>query len=278
MASTFAWFCRIIFVGLSITQSISLAAYPAKYEDHNGWYGLVLLSVPSISPWLFTMRNEGKLRWLFVVWGSYTWIALAPITAITFRLVENKLDKDAFLGPNVLKMILCISPLVLPLLLNTATDCNEYRVLVSKLSLQITLDLFDGIEMLEVLMEESEVDQEIPDSFENAIIVFVCISFLFSPFQLMEIQLEGNVNRRIQDYPAALRIIIQIVCVDAVFLGLRWALYADYGKDASIFIAKNMVDIFCGCLEVWSIVKTSNSVAPVENDLESHSITQTTSR
>ena len=81
--------------------------------------------------------------------------------------MENKLEKAAFLGPNVLKMILCISPLVLPLLLNTASDCDEYRVLVSKLSLQITLNLFDGIEMLEVLMEENEVNQEIPDSLKT---------------------------------------------------------------------------------------------------------------
>ena len=40
-------------------------------------------------------------------------------------------------------------------------------------------------------------------------------------------------------WPAIVRITIQIICVNGVFLVLRLVLFFDYGKDASIFIAKN---------------------------------------
>ena len=134
--------------------------------------------------WLCILQDEGKLRWLFAVWGFYTWLALVPITGINFGLVEDKLDNKAFLGPNVLKMSLSISPLLLLLLLKTANDSSEYGELVSKVSFQIALDLFDGIEMLEVVLEENELSHGVPKNFEKAIIAFAWISFLLPFFPI----------------------------------------------------------------------------------------------
>ena len=256
-----------------ITQSIALAAYPAKYENHTGWYGLTVLYLPALLTWLCILQDEGKLRWLFAVWGFYTWLALVPITGINFGLVEDKLDNKAFLGPNVLKMSLSIFPVLLLLLLKTANDSSEYGELVSKVSFQIALDLFDGIEMLEVVLEENELTHGVPKNFEKAIIAFACISFLLPFCQLMEIKFEENGRLEIRKYPAALRIVTQILCVNAVFLGLRWALLLRYGKDASIFIAKNGIVIVFGVLEVWSILRESNRVVPEENP-ENHSTTE----
>ena len=140
-----------------------------------------------------------------------------PITGINFGLVKDKLDNKAFVGPNILKMSLSISPLLLLLLLKTTTDSSEYGELVSKVSFQIALDLFDGIEMLEVVLEENELGHGVPKNFEKAIIAFACISFLLPFFPLMEIKFEENGRWGIRKYPAALRIVTQMLCVNAVF-------------------------------------------------------------
>ena len=132
------------------------------------------------------MWKEEILPWLFVVWVLYVWVALVPLIGAIFGRIEDEIDKETFFGPNVLKMTLCISPLLLLLLLNTAVDSADYRDLVFTLSLQIALDLFDGVEMLEVILEENEFSHGIPKGFEKAIIAFVCISILVSPLQLME--------------------------------------------------------------------------------------------
>lgn len=258
MTSLLVCIGRFGFFALMIVQSISLSSYPAKYE-HNanaGFYGLIVLFVPALVIWMYIMCNEGRLPWLFVVWVLYTWVALVPLIGAIFGRIEDDIDKDAFFGPNVLKMTLCISPLLLLLLLNTAVDSPDYQELVLKLSLQIALDLFDGVEMLEVILEENELNHGVPKSFEKVIITFVCISILASPLQLVENKLTRNDGTGRWDVftcPAVLRIAIQILCVNGVFLVLRLVLFFDYGKDASIFIAKNGIILILSSIELCSI-------------------------
>ncbi|XP_078375883.1 uncharacterized protein LOC144659343 [Oculina patagonica] len=248
---------RFVFFALIIVQGISLASYPARYE-HNanaGFYGLTALYLPALLLWLRIIWDEESLPWLFVVWVLYVWVALVPLIGAIFGRIEDDIDKETFFGPNVLKLTLCISPLLL-LLLNTAVDSVDYRELVLKLSLQIALDLFDGVEMLEVILEENEFSHGIPKSFEKAIIAFVCISFLVSPLQLAENKLRRNSGTGDWDvftWKAILRITIQIFCVNGVFLVLRLVLFFDYGKDASIFIAKNGIILILSSLELCSI-------------------------
>ena len=71
-------------------------------------------------------------------------------------------------------------PLLLLLWLNTFETKSEDRELLLKLVFQITL----GIEMLQVIPEVNDLG--IPKRFEEAIITFVCISFMLSHFQLVE--------------------------------------------------------------------------------------------
>jgi len=258
MTSLLVCIGRFGFFALMILQSISLSSYPANYE-HNasaGFYGLILLFAPALLTWLFIMCNEGRLPWLFVVWVLYTWVALVPLIGTIFGRIEDNIDKDAFFGPNVLKLTLCISPLLLLLLLNTAVNSTDYQELVLKLSLQIALDLFDGVEMLEVVLEENELNHGVPKSFEKVIIAFVCISILVSPLQLVENKLtrnDGTGDWDVFTCPAVLRVTIQILCVNGVFLVLRLVLFFDYGRDASIFIAKNGILLILSSIELCSI-------------------------
>jgi len=235
-------------------QSYSLASYPATYKGNDSFYLLVLLYLPAIALWLLIMCNDGRLQWLFAVWLSYV-IALVILIGIIFGerdTIENKLDKEAFFGPNILKMTLCLSPVLLLLLLSTGTDSISYRELIWMLSLRIALDLFDGVEMLEVILEENELSHNIPRDFEQAIIAFVCISFLLSPLQLMEVKLGFGGDWKPHKCTSALRKTFQILLVNGVFLGLRLALYRKYGKDASIFIAKNGIIIILSLFEICS--------------------------
>lgn len=245
-------FCVLIFL-----QSASLASYPAKYMDHTGLYGLIVLYSPAFLLWGFVMRRDKSLPWLFAVWACYV-IGFVIFVGIIFggnEPIEEKLDTEHFFGPNVLKMTLCLIPLILLLLLSTGIDSIVYRELIWMLSLRIALDLFDGVEMLEIIIEENQLCHEVPREFENAILAFVCISFLLSPFQLVEIKVGEFNDWKVRRCTAISRTTIQVVCVNCIFLGLRLALYLAYGKDASIFIAKNVIIIFLGLFEICSMRK-----------------------
>ncbi|KAK2548320.1 hypothetical protein P5673_031555 [Acropora cervicornis] len=157
MASVLIWFGRFAFFLLYGLQSYSLTSYPAEYKSDNSFYALIVLFIPALGLWIWILYNEENLQWLFVVWLAYVWIALIPLIGIIFGgddPIENKLNSEAFFsffGPNVLKMTLCVSPLLSLLLLSRGTDSMSYRELIWLLSLRIALDLFDRVEMLEVV-------------------------------------------------------------------------------------------------------------------------------
>ena len=192
MASFLVCLGRFAFFIVMGLQFASLASYPATYESNDGYYALLLLYLLPLGLWLFIMCKDDNLQWLFFVWFLYT-IAFVIFIAIIFGgndPLENKLNKKHFFGPNVLKMTLCLSPVLLLLLLSTGTDSPSYRELTWMLSLRIALDLFDAVEMLEVILDENELSHDIPRAFEKVIIGFVCFSFLLSTLQLLEIKLD----------------------------------------------------------------------------------------
>ena len=257
MALCLVWIGRFVFFGLVCLQSYSLASYPAEYKHNDGFYALCLLFAPALALRFYIMCEEKRLHWLFSVWLLYV-VALVINISIIFggsEPIEEKLDKEKSFGPNVLKMTLCLSPFILLLLLSTGTDSIAYRELIWMLSLRMALDLFDGVEMLDVIIEVSEANYKISDSFEKAMLAFVCISFLLSPLQLMEVKLQRSDRWKYRKCTMISRTTIQVLVVNCVLLGLRLALFLKYGKDASIFIAKNVIIIFLGLFEICSACK-----------------------
>ena len=256
MASVLIWLGRLAFFALYGLQSYSLTSYPAEYKGDDSFYALILLFIPALGLWIWILWNEENLQWLFSVWLAYVWFALVPLIGIIFGEddpIENKLNSEAFFGPNVLKMTLCVSPLLLLLLLSTGTDSMSYRELIWLLSLRIALDLFDTVEMLEVVLEENIVPHNIPRSFEYAIISFACISFILSPLHLMQVKTDDDGEWKYRKETSCAQRTLQTLVVNCVFLGLRLALYLEYGKDASIFIAKNGIIILLSLFEICSI-------------------------
>ena len=272
MASVLIWLGRLAFVALYGLQSYSLTSYPAEYKSDNSFYALILLFIPALGLWIWILCDEKNLQWLFAVWLAYVWFASIPLIGIIFGgddPIENKLNSEAFFGPNVLKVTLCVSPLLLLLLLSTGTDSMSYRDLIWLLSLRIALDLFDSVEMLEVVLEENIVPHniskelevvleeiivhhDIPRCFEYAIISFACISFILSPLQLMQVKTNHYGGWKYRKIMSCAQRTAQTLLVNCVFLGLRLALFLKYGKDASIFIAKNGIIILLSLFEICS--------------------------
>lgn len=144
-------------------------------------------------------------------------------------------------------MTLCMTPLLLLLLLNTAKDAKECKEVVSKLSYQMAVDLFDAVEMLDIVLDEKEHNYGIPKGFGVVMIILACISFLLSPWQMAENNLrEGKLRKR----TAICRNIVENVLVNLVFLIVRLVIAFEYKKDESIFIAKNGIAIILAIKEI----------------------------
>ena len=257
MASFTIWLRRLAFFCLMITQSMLLSAYLGKYEGTSNWYFMAFSFGPAVFVWVLLLIFKALyLGCLFRIWGLYI-MALVLNIAMVFEKVGDRIDKTEFLGPNVLKMVLCITPLLLLLLLNTGDlddSDDEEREIVSKLCFPMAVDLFDGIEMIDIVLEEREHEFGIPKAFSTAMIVLACLSILESPWQMVEIKLTEE-GPEIRIRTALCRNIVQIAFVNLPFLVIRAVVFFKFGKDESIFIAKNGIAIVLSILEIRNLLR-----------------------
>ena len=132
-------------------------AYSIKYNVA-AWAPIVqavLFAITAIV-WFALICKKAKLSRLFYVWVSYV-ITLVANIGILFGTIGDKLDSEKFLGPNVLKGVLCVTPPLLLLLLHNANDLDrsdERKDLVSRLSYQMAIDLFDVVDMIDIVLED----------------------------------------------------------------------------------------------------------------------------
>ena len=157
------------------------------------------------------------------------------------------------LDPIVLKAALCLTPLLLVLLLNTASDADDYRDALSKLCVQLAVDLLDAVEMIDIGLEDHEQKFCISDEFGIAMITVACISLFLSPWSMLEIDLD---EKKTKKRTAMARNIVETFCVNIVFLGIRLAIVILYRKDETIFIAKNILAIGLSSLEIRDLRKS----------------------
>ena len=102
-------------------------------------------------------RQEITVVIIFAVWTCYI-VGFVIFVVIIFRgdePIEDNLDKVKFFGPNILKTTLCLAPLILLLLLSTGTNSIVYQDLIGQFSIRMALNLSDGVEMLDVIIEEN---------------------------------------------------------------------------------------------------------------------------
>ena len=259
MASFSTFLRRVAFLGLMTIHSILLSAYLAKYEGKYSWYFIAFSFGSAVVAWIVCLYFKSLyLGWLFRIWGLYI-VALVVNIAMVVIMLGDRISKTEFLSLNVFKAILCITPLLLLLLPNTGDldDSHENHKeteIVSYLLLPMTIDLFDGVEMIDIVLEGREYDFGIPKAFSTAMFVLACFGFimLVSPWQMAETKFTKDwwkPRYRTKLY----RNIVQIVCVNVPFLVIRVVVFSMFGKDESIFIAKNGIGIVPFIMEIHDL-------------------------
>ena len=246
---------RGLFVALLITHCVLLVEYVVKFRegksDNFRWLLLHLL-IPGFIACVCSLlagilerleaEHRGGVRWLWLVWLIYTCFALTPLA----DWIENNLDSADFWGPNGLKSTLYITPVLMLLLLKSTPNTMD---ILNVLSFTVTLDLFDGFEMLGVILKEDENPYEIPKGMEIAILLFVCCFFVSSPLELPRFKFKEDCEDKSRKKVLYARSLLQVL-VNLAFLKIRIGLWSKYGRNAPIFITKNGISLTLLLLEV----------------------------
>ena len=259
-------FGRALFLGLFIAQCYCLVRYTVEYEENGDFLWLLTLCfLPGLIAWLVVIiKSNGRISLLGLIWLFYTLCALTPMLGLIFgrTVIENKLDNTSFWGANMLKTTICVTPWLLLLLVHSTTDDQKYRKLLDEISFTFTLDLFDGIEMLEVIIEEDVDHRGVPKELEIAILACVCGFICLSPLEFFQFKFDEEDC----EYKSRTKMVIIRKMVHALlnlsFLVLRLILWFKYGRNALIFITKNSLSIIQLLLGVFSTIST-NSLSPM---------------
>ena len=273
-----------------IIQCFLLAGYLVTYENDPNWYAVTAMFAPAAWMYLVCYKTP-KLRWLFYFWYIYVIFALIPNIIIIFVRVEDKLDKKESLSPNILKVVLSLTSPLLLLLLHTAQDSDQspdYKELVSRLTYRTTIDLFDAVKMLDIALDEREDGYEalrnfyaevlskpymcaniiqpaleqlsdlsvVPEGFGKGMVAVAGFALLLSICQLAENKFSEGTGTAIHFRIAVARNVVQIVFVNSVFLIIRAFVFFIYGKDGSIFMAKNIMGIILSILDVYALCES----------------------
>ena len=169
---------RFFFFVVIIIQAFILAGYHAHYKGNDGFYALAALFSLSLIVLVIAILCDKLIHYLWLVWFCYSG-ALVIMTGVIFCgiVIPDQLKNDTFFGPNVLKTILSLTPQQMLLLLNSVTDEVE---ILKQLYFTATLNFFDGIEMLEVLLQDrnNAIRTAMQFAVLTVVILFFAVSFL----------------------------------------------------------------------------------------------------
>jgi hypothetical protein len=194
--------------------------------------------------WIYA-DNDDDIWDFWITWGLYI-VAYVITVGMIFGKVAHKLTKDHDLGINALIGTLCITPGLLILLLQL-TICPSYRKPVLSLSIFAALNIFDGIEMLEIFLMQKEANFDLDMHMERCIVVFACFCFFLSPFGLLRNKFAANGVVKERKETSMFLGPLEIIGTNLPFLILRAIIWHKY--EAAVFIAKNAVALVIGGLE-----------------------------
>ncbi len=253
------WIGGISYVILYFSQGVVFSIIMAQHI--NSSFGAFFVSyLPSISIFLYFLLkyeyaiNDSQVFYIWAVWFAYTVFAFVPIVAVIFGLVVNKLENDETPGINAIRFMLCITPVLLILLLSITISPEHWKFVLT-LSATASLDLFDGIEMLEVILLQHQtgpVFLKLSNETTACIIFFACLNFVVSPLALIQHKLTGNKEGDVKPRKntTIIKAVIQMGLINLPFLILRSFIWAKHQYESSVFLTKNIISLVIGSLEI----------------------------
>ena len=179
-------------------------------------------------------------------------MGLVASIVLIFTKVIDKVENTDFWGPNTLKTVLCITPVLLILLLNGIIPAGNQK-LVQRIAANIVLDIFDAIEMLEIILLQKCEAFNLPELLEQCIIAFVSLAVLLSLLALFQHKVKPLTDEiAIRRKTVIFRTSLQVFFVNLAFLIIRSLVWINYGYDASMFITKNVLAILMCLSEIFA--------------------------
>ena len=271
---------RVIFLFLLFIQNANFFwLYTSMFINKKKEYGdFTYGSLVGIPPGLILsypchvilgeLRRRMHLSYFFRGWQSYIRIVLVPSILCAFGVqasLEGMVLRYHF--ADKIKVVLCITPILLILLLTTADDSfssKSHEELVRNLSVLMVADLFDAIEMLNNAFEISSEAFDVSAIFLlfGGIITVIVSSLQMAEYEFVE-GVEGESNEQIRYKPKVFRKIVKLA-TNLVALTIRLEVRFVHGKCratvGTVVIFKNFAALILSVMHICSLTPPAQAL------------------
>ena len=189
-----------------------------------------------------------EIKYSFIVWLSYVFFLCPRITIIFLKDVHNLSEKNLY-GPNFLKTSLACTPIIFLLMVfgfHSAEIGSERKLYISSLGSSVAFDLFDSMDLLELLFDRHSV----PRMILVATLFFACLNFTLPTLTLYDLHV-NQFSGRVTGFSFKLVYnCIFIFLVNLPNLILRILLWYSHNSEISVLLMKNVIYIFLGMNEI----------------------------
>ncbi|CAB4042333.1 Hypothetical predicted protein [Paramuricea clavata] len=113
----------------------------------------------------------------------------------------------------------------------------------------------NGTEILKTFLLKEDKHFDLNSETEWCIIIFTCLCFLLSSFGLARNKFEGEGNVKERTKMSIAFSFLEIICINLPFLGIRAYIWKEHKYEAAVFIAKNIVSLVVGAVEIGIFIK-----------------------
>ena len=195
------------------------------------------------------------------VWLGYTTVLIGNIMVVcTLHMAVVDAEQDNLFGPTDFVKVLCITPFILLLFLNTAgEEGTEFHGESKWLFVTMSAQIFDAIDMIDNVSNGNRDGTPIGLGVGMITLAFGCL--LLAAWEFHE--LEHGAERRFIE--AKVYRLLGLILVNLATLIIRAVVYVDYGWRETTSVAKNIIVICTSVSELRCCIgQTSLEILPDE--------------
>ena len=245
------FFCCDIFFSISAVPWIFLRILLIMAIFMLNFFGCVLFGLS----WMTKERYHYPYVWL-----EYTTVLIGNIMVVcTLHMAVVDAEQDNLFGPTTFVKVLCITPFILLLFLNTAgEEGTEFHGESKWLFVTMSAQIFDAIDMIDNVSNGNRDGTPIGLGVGMITLAFGCL--LLAAWEFLELAHHVAERRFIEAKGYRL---LGLILVNLATLIIRAVVYVDYGWRETTSVAKNIIVICTSVSELRCCIgQTSRQIIP----------------
>lgn len=198
---------------------------------------------------------KGGLPLSCATWFIYSAAVAAKVIVIFKSGIPERLDEQAFYGPQFLKTGICLCGVVFILFVaaHHHPDENERdKMYINAMATGVTFDVLDTVDFLDIIFV-NETHVLLTYTLENAILAIAIINLLRPTFSFLVLVMNHFGATKASRELSAANSLVYIFLVNVPFMAIRMYLWHNLSQGVSVFLIKNFVMIFIGIHELYQI-------------------------